>query len=100
MYGLIAKLRTRPDRRDAVLAILLKGTGSMPGCLTYIVAKDPSDPDVVWITEAWENKASHEAALALPAVRAAIAEAKPLLAGFETSIPIEPVGGVGLRQTA
>jgi len=100
MYGLIAKLRARPDQRDAVLAILLKGTSSMPGCLAYIVSKDTSDPDVLWITEAWENRASHEAALALPAVRAAITEAKPLLAGFETSIPIEPVGGIGLKQPA
>lgn len=100
MYGLIAKLRTRPEQRDAVLAILLEGTASVPGCLAYIVSRDSFDPDVLWITEAWEDKASHEAALKLPAVQAAIAKAKPLLAAFETSIPIEPVGGVGLKLPA
>jgi quinol monooxygenase YgiN len=100
MYGLIAKLRSMPDQRDALLAILTEGTGSMPGCLAYIVSKDPSDPDVVWIVESWTDKASHDAALSIPSVQSAIARAKPLLAGFETSIPIEPVGGIGLQQPA
>ena len=100
MYGLIGKMRTQPGQRDALIAILVGGTGSMPGCLSYIVAKDPSDADGIWITEVWDSKESHKASLALPAVKEAIAKGRPLIAGFDQQIPTEPVGGVGLRQSA
>jgi quinol monooxygenase YgiN len=26
----------------------------MPGCLSCIVARDPSDADAVWVTEVWD----------------------------------------------
>jgi quinol monooxygenase YgiN len=96
MYGLIGKMICVPGQRDAVLAILLEGTGGMPGCLSYVVARDPSNADAIWITEVWDNKASHDASLSLPAVRAAITRAKPLIAGFGESFTTTPVGGVGL----
>ena len=96
MYGLIGKMRAQPGKRDMLLGILLKGTGSMPGCLNYIVAKDPADADAIWITEVWTDAASHKASLALPSVQAAIAEARPMIAGFDSSVPTEPVGGVGI----
>lgn len=98
MYGLIGKMRAKAGKRDDLLAILLRGTDAMPGCLNYIVAKDPSDADVIWITEVWDNQASHKASLTLPQVRAAIAEAMPIIAGFDSSTPTEPVGGVGLPR--
>jgi hypothetical protein len=42
----------------------------MPGCLSYIVAKDAADADALWITEVWTDKDSHAASLKLPAVQA------------------------------
>jgi quinol monooxygenase YgiN len=96
MYGLIGKMRTVPGQRDAMLAILLEGTQAMPGCLSYVVAKDKTDADAIWITEVWASAESHRASLQLPAVRAAIARARPLIAGFEPGTETEPVGGVGL----
>jgi quinol monooxygenase YgiN len=98
MFGLIGKMKAQPGKRDALLEILLSGTASMPGCLSYVVAKDPSDADALWITEAWDSEASHKASLSLPSVQAAIAEARPLIADFESSVRTEPVGGVGLPQ--
>lgn len=101
MFGLIGKMKAQPEKRDALLEILLSGTGSMPGCLSYIIAKDPSDADALWITEVWDSEANHKASLTLPAVQAAIAEARPLIAGFDSHVTTEPVGGVGLpRQDA
>ena len=47
MYGVIGKALTKPGERDAFIAILLEGTGSMPGCLSYVVAKDPTDASAV-----------------------------------------------------
>lgn len=100
MYGLISKMRAKPGRRDDLLAILLRGIDSMPGCLSYIVAKDPADADAIWITEVWDNETSHKASLALPQVRAAISEAMPMIAGFDSSTATEPVGGHGLPRQA
>ncbi|CAI2933510.1 putative quinol monooxygenase [Aminobacter sp. P9b] len=96
MFGLIGKMRAQPGKRDALLAILLDSTGSMPGCLSYVVAKDPADPDAIWITEVWDKSESHKASLLLPEVQAAIKQAMPLIAGFDSSTEIEPVGGFGL----
>lgn len=97
-HGLIGRMRAQPGQRDALLAILLEGTDAMPGCLSYIVAKDPTDADALWITEVWDSRASHAASLQLPAVRAAIARARPLIAGFDNSHQTIPVGGVGLPR--
>jgi quinol monooxygenase YgiN len=99
MYGLIGKMTATPGQRDALIAILLEGTSAMPGCLSYIVAADPADPDAVWITEVWDGEASHKASLALPAVQHAITRARPLIAGFSNRTVTVPVGGVGLHRS-
>jgi quinol monooxygenase YgiN len=98
MYGLIGKLRATPGNRDAVIAILLEGTGEMPGCLSYVVATDPGDADAIWITEAWDSKESHAASLTLAAVQQAIGRARPMIAGFGERFETAPVGGVGLAK--
>jgi quinol monooxygenase YgiN len=96
MYGLIGKMTSQPGQRDALLGSLLQGTRDMPGCLSYIIARDTRDEDAVWITEVWEDEASHHDSLQLPSVRDAIAKAMPLIAGFEPGVITNPVGGVGL----
>jgi quinol monooxygenase YgiN len=97
MYGLIGKMLAAPGQRDALIAILLESVGTMPGCLSYIVATDASDANAIWITEAWDSSESHTASLKLPAVQQAIGRAKPLIAGFGERFTTTPVGGVGLR---
>jgi quinol monooxygenase YgiN len=99
MYGLIGKMTTVAGERDAVAAILLESTTAMPGCLSYVIAADPAEPDALWITEVWDNAASHKASLGLPAVQAAIARAKPLIAGFSNRVETIPLGGCGLIKT-
>ena len=96
MHGLIGKMKAAPGQRDALIAILLDGIGGMPGCLSYVVARDPADADAVWITEVWDSAEHHKASLSLPQVQAAIAKARPIIAGFDTHIVTEPVGGHGL----
>jgi quinol monooxygenase YgiN len=96
MYGLISKLITVPSQREALVAILVGDVGAMPGCLSYVVARDPIDPDALWITEVWDGQESHAASLALPAVKQAIARGKPLIARFAERFVTEPIGGHGL----
>ncbi len=98
MHGLIGRMRAVPGQRDALIAILLEDTEAMPGCLSYIVAKDPVDADAIWITEVWDSRASHAASLRLPAVQEAIRRGRPLIAGFDSSQETIPVGGIGLRR--
>jgi quinol monooxygenase YgiN len=100
MYGLIGKMIAVPDQRDALLAILVEGMGEMemPGCLSYIIANDPGDPNAIWITEVWDSQASHQGSLTLPAVQQVIARARPLIAGFGERFVTEPVGGYGLAS--
>ena len=96
MYGLIGKITSTAGQRDALAAILLEATQRMPGCLSYVVATDSADPDALWITEVWDGQESHKASLKLPAVQAAIARARPLIAGFSNRVETVPIGGYGL----
>ena len=100
MFGLIGKMLAVAGKRDEVIAILLDSTTKMPGCLSYVVATDAKEPDAIWITEVWDSKDSHAASLTLPQVKAAIAKAKPMIAGFGDYHMTEPVGGVGLSSSA
>lgn len=97
MFGLISKLKSAAGQRDALIAILIDGTSGMPGCRSYVVAKDAADADALWITEVWDGRDSHKASLALPAVQQAIAKGRPLIAGFAERFETHPVGGHGLR---
>lgn len=94
MFGLIGKMRAASGKRAELIAILGEGTEAMPGCLSYIVAEDAADPDAIWITEVWNNEASHKASLQLPGVQAAIAKARPIIAGFDMSVKTNPISGV------
>lgn len=98
MYGLIGKMNAVAGQRDALIAILLESVGEMPGCLSYIVAKDPADANALWITEVWDSEESHKASLSLPSVKDAITRGKPLIAGFGDYFVTEPVGGYGLAR--
>lgn len=96
MHGLIGKMIAVPGQRDALIAVLLEGTSEMPGCYSYVVAKDPKDTNAIWVTEVWENEQSHRASLSLPSVQQAIARGKPMIASFGEFTTTEPVGGHGL----
>ena len=99
MFGLITQFKAVPNQRDALIALLTAGSSGMPGCTSYVVAKDAADADAVWITEVWSTRESHKASLSLPAVQQAIAKGRPLIAGFGARFETEPVGGHGLVAT-
>jgi quinol monooxygenase YgiN len=97
MYGLIGKLDALPGQRDVLISVLIEGVAGMPGCLSYVVARDAEDPDGIWVTEVWESEADHEASLSLPSVQAAIQKGRPLIAGLSSRYVTKPVGGHGLN---
>jgi quinol monooxygenase YgiN len=90
------KVTSIPGQRDTLIGILVAGSASVPGCLSYVVAKDPNDDSGVWITEVWDSEASHSASLTLPTVKEAITKGRPLIAGFGPRYVTTPIGGQGL----
>lgn len=96
MYGLIGKMTVQPGHRDELVRILIDGVSGLPGCLSYIVAVDPLEPETIWITEAWQSKEAHGASLMLPSVRDAISKGRPMIAGMSRVAETVPAGGHGL----
>ena len=93
-YGLIGQMLAKPGERDALVGYLKDAMGAMPGCLSYVVALDTGNADAIWITEIWDSRQSHAASLKLPAVQAAIAKARPIIAGFPQHFETVPVAGI------
>ena len=52
------------------------------------------------MTEVWQGKEQHDASLELPATRAAIAVAMPMLTGEFTGQELTVVGGLGVPASA
>lgn len=69
--------------RDKVVAILTRRNAQLDdaGCLLYEVGTNEDEPDTVYVAELWTSPEAHQASLQLESVRAAIAEAMPLLSG-------------------
>ena len=97
MFGLVSKFKAKPGQRDTLAAQMLPKPGEvLPGCLSFIIANDPGDQEVLWITEVWVDQAAHKASLELPAVKASIKVGMPLIAEFIMHIETDVVGGIGL----
>ena len=95
LYGLIGQLQAAPGKRAELVAILREASAAMEGNLLYLVAEDLGDPDAIWITEVWRTREDHLASLKPAAVQAAIARARPLIAGFGVRAETRPVGYAG-----
>ena len=94
MYGLIAKMTLLPGKREGLIALLAESSANMPGCFSYVIAKDLASEDILWVTEVWESKAAHDASLTLRAVQAVMPKVKPMVATFERVAETEPVAGL------
>jgi quinol monooxygenase YgiN len=95
MYGLIGRMLAYPEKRDELVAVMLDGMTEMPGCLSYVIATDPANDDAIWITEVWTDAGAHQASLGLEQVQVTIGKARPLIAGMDSRVECEPVGGIG-----
>jgi len=98
MWGLIVKITLLPGRRDEMIEVLKESATDMPGCLSYVVAKDTADENTLWVTEVWDSMASHDASLSLPAVKNAIPRGKAIVSKFEKIAVTSPVWGAGLPR--
>jgi quinol monooxygenase YgiN len=98
-HGYINSMKTRPGRRDDVVAILLSGADGLreAGCELYVVSVAEDDDVTIWVSEVWASKQHHDDSLQLPEAKAAIATAIPMLAGDFTSQELTVMGGLGVK---
>ena len=100
MFGLITKIRATAGDRATLASILIGASSAMPGCRSYVVAADATDPDTLWVTEVWDSAELHKASLQLPQVREAMTAGRPLIAGFGDRFQTTPLGGTGIASSA
>ncbi|GAA3207691.1 hypothetical protein GCM10017690_15870 [Microbacterium terregens] len=93
-FANVGTLGTVPGRRDELVALLTRPRSELAaiGCLLYEVGVSEDEPDVVFVAELWESAEAHQSSLALPSVKAAIAQARPLLSGVMDGLRFEVVG--------
>ena len=97
-YGLLGSFTAQTGQRDQLVAYLLRAAellGGNPGCLHYVVSTS-TDPDTVYVSEVWIDKAAHDSSLEPEDIRALITEARPLIAGMGSQTELDVHGGKGL----
>lgn len=99
MYGLIVKLTVLPGRQEEMIGILKESAANLPGCFSYVVAKDAADENTVWVTEVWDSMESHDRSLSLPSVQSAVPRAKAIVSSSNKIAVTSPVLGSGLPAT-
>lgn len=92
MYGIINRFTAHPGKRDELVAAMTSDAGSaMEGCRSFVVAHDPADPDVMWLTEVWESRESWQVSVDQPGVKASLDVAIPLVKDWGTTVETEVV---------
>ena len=98
-FGMFGKITAVDGKRDELMEILLeasKAMNTLEECELYIVSVKEDEPHSILVMEVWSSKDAHQASLSLEAVKQAIQEGRPMIAGMEIIETFSPVGGKGL----
>jgi quinol monooxygenase YgiN len=94
-----ARIVAQPGKGDQLAAILLEAAAALESnsdCRLYVVSRALDDPDSVWVTEAWTDRAAHAASLQDERALALIARGRPIIAEFADRAEFRPEGGKGI----
>ena len=97
-YGLLGKITAQPGQRDELVDCLLHAARLLernPACIHYVVGTS-DEPDAVWASEAWTDKAAHDASLEADDIRQVIEKARPLIATVSHQTELRIHGGKGV----
>lgn len=96
-YLLHGKLTTKDGQGEKLSEILLEASrlvSSANGCTAYVVSRDLTDVNSIWVTEIWESKQDHDDSLNVAGVKELIAQAIPILNGApQKGQELEILGG-------
>jgi quinol monooxygenase YgiN len=96
MHGRIV---AQPGKGDQLAGLLLAAAAALESngdCLLYVVSRSLDDPDSVWVSEAWTDRAAHDASVQAEGAQALIERARPLIAAFADRAEFRPEGGRGV----
>ena len=63
MFYAINAIKLKPGVRDEFLRLLepnARGSSKEPGCISFDIIQDKSNPDVIWFIEAYEEEKDFE----------------------------------------
>lgn len=95
-YVLITKIKTKPNKRQEVIDIMLKAgelSRNNSACKFYILGSAKDDPDTIWVQDIWTSESEHQAFLQSAEMGTFIQQAMPYFDGMPELIPINPVVG-------
>lgn len=98
-YGFSGKMKAKLGKGKELADILVQASKMVSGAKglhLYIVSVESSNPDVIWVMEAWDSKEDHDNSLKLPCTKELIAQAMPLMDGKPEGTSLEVLGGKGL----
>ena len=98
MHGLIAKITVVPGKCEEMIGIVRESAANMPGCFSYVVARNSAHEDAIWVTEVWKTRARHDTSLLFPSMEKAVSRAKTIVASFEKVAGTTPVCELGSAQ--
>ncbi|TNE70934.1 antibiotic biosynthesis monooxygenase [bacterium] len=94
------KLTAKSGQGEELADILVEASklvSGAKGCRLYLISRDSSSLDDVWVTEVWDSSEDHMNSLQIEAVRALIGRAIPILEGKpQSGQRLELLGGHGL----
>jgi quinol monooxygenase YgiN len=94
-----ARIVAQPGKGDELAAILHEAAAALesnPDCRLYVVSRALDDPDSVWVSEAWTDRAAHAASLQDERALTLIARGRPIIAEFADRAEFRPEGGKGI----
>lgn len=83
-YLLHGSLLAKENHGQQLSDILIKASALVSthdACHLYVISRDDSAADRIWITEIWDSKEAHDESLSIPGVRDLIGQAMPLMDG-------------------
>jgi quinol monooxygenase YgiN len=101
-YLLHGKLTAKSGHADELSEILVqasKAVSTAKGCKLYVISRDNSDVNAIWVTEIWDSKADHDASLTADGVKELIMKAMPIIdreAPKDNGQELKLIGGVGI----
>ena len=63
MFSVYGRMTTQPGRRDEVVDLIresVRAGGDASGLIAYTVNAVLEEPDTIWVTELWIDKAAHD----------------------------------------
>lgn len=83
MFSVYGRLTALPGRRDELIDLLHEGFragGDDSGLLAFTINASLDDPDTLWLTQLWADKAAHDTTTRSAPVGAVSRRVPPLLA--------------------